>query len=87
MSSRVALLIAALALFVAVAAGAFGAHTLAKQVGPERIAVWQTAVREKLLAAGVDPLGLSTADAVKFFAREKATYSRIAKARNIKADD
>jgi uncharacterized membrane protein YgdD (TMEM256/DUF423 family) len=45
MSSRVALLIAALALFVAVAAGAFGAHTLAKQVGPERIAVWQTAVQ------------------------------------------
>jgi len=45
MTSRVALLIAALALFVAVAAGAFGAHTLAKQVGPERIAVWQTAVQ------------------------------------------
>jgi uncharacterized membrane protein YgdD (TMEM256/DUF423 family) len=45
MSSRVALLIAALALFVAVAAGAFGAHTLAKQVGPEKIAVWQTAVQ------------------------------------------
>jgi tripartite-type tricarboxylate transporter receptor subunit TctC len=49
--------------------------------------VKEPAVREKLLAAGVDPLGLSTADAVKFFAREKATYSRIAKARNIKADD
>jgi len=45
MSSRVALFIAALMLFVAVAAGAFGAHTLAKQVGPERIAVWQTAVQ------------------------------------------
>jgi uncharacterized membrane protein YgdD (TMEM256/DUF423 family) len=45
MSSRVVLLIAALALLVAVAAGAFGAHTLAKQVGPERIAVWQTAVQ------------------------------------------
>ena len=44
MTSRVALLIAALALFVAVAAGAFGAHTLAKQVGTERLAVWQTAV-------------------------------------------
>jgi len=49
--------------------------------------VKEPAVREKLLAAGVDPLGLSTADAVKFFAREKATYSKIAKARNIKADD
>ena len=45
MSSRIALLIAALALFVAVAAGAFGAHALARQVGPERIAVWQTAVQ------------------------------------------
>ena len=45
MSSRLALLIAALMLFVAVAAGAFGAHTLAKQIGPERIAVWQTAVQ------------------------------------------
>ena len=31
-------------MFIAVAAGAFGAHTLAKQVGPERIAVWHTAV-------------------------------------------
>ncbi len=29
----------------------------------------------------------STADVVKFFAREKATYSKIAKTRNIKADD
>ena len=45
MSPRIALLVAAFALFVAVAAGAFGAHTLAKQVGPERIAVWQTAVQ------------------------------------------
>ena len=45
MSSRLALAIAALALFVAVAAGAFGAHTLAKQVGPEKIAVWHTAVQ------------------------------------------
>ena len=49
--------------------------------------VKEPAVREKLLGAGVDPLGLSTADAVRFFAREKATYSKIAKARNIKADD
>jgi uncharacterized membrane protein YgdD (TMEM256/DUF423 family) len=45
MSARVALFIAALALFIAVAAGAFGAHTLAKQAGPEKIAVWQTAVQ------------------------------------------
>jgi tripartite-type tricarboxylate transporter receptor subunit TctC len=59
----------------------------------ERIAVEigrvakEPGIREKLLAAGVEPLGLSTAEAVKFFAREKAIYSKIAKARNIKADD
>jgi len=45
MSARTALFLASLALFVAVAAGAFGAHTLARQVGPERLAVWQTAVQ------------------------------------------
>jgi len=50
-------------------------------------AVQDPAVKEKLLGAGVDPLGLSTPDFVKFLAREKDTYSKIAKARNIKADD
>ena len=50
-------------------------------------AVKEPGIRDKLLAAGVEPLGLSTADAVKFFTREKASYSKIAKARNIKADD
>ena len=45
MPARIALFLAAIALFVAVAAGAFGAHTLARQVGPERLAVWQTAVQ------------------------------------------
>ncbi len=49
--------------------------------------VKEPAIRDKLLAAGVEPLGLSTADAVKFFAREKATYSRIAKTRNVQAND
>ena len=49
--------------------------------------VKEPAIRDKLLAAGVEPLGLSTAEAVSFFAREKATYSKIAKARNIRADD
>ena len=44
-------------------------------------------VREKLIGAGVDPLGLPTADFVKFLAREKETYSKIAKLRAIKADD
>lgn len=49
--------------------------------------VKEPGVRDKLLAAGVEPLGLPTAEAVKFFEREKATYSKLAKARNIKADD
>ena len=44
-------------------------------------------VRERLLAAGVEPMGLSTAESVKFFAREKATYQKIARTRTIKADD
>jgi len=45
MSARIALFLAAVALFIAVAAGAFGAHTLGRQIGPERLAVWQTAVQ------------------------------------------
>jgi tripartite-type tricarboxylate transporter receptor subunit TctC len=57
---------------------------LAAEVGR---AVQEPAVKEKLIGAGVDPLGLSTPDFVKFLAREKETYSKIAKARNIKADD
>ena len=50
-------------------------------------AVQDPTVKEKLLGAGVDPLGLNTADFVKFLGREKDTYSKIAKARNIKAVD
>jgi tripartite-type tricarboxylate transporter receptor subunit TctC len=57
---------------------------LAVEIGK---AVKVPAIRDKLVAAGVDPLGLSTADWKKFLEREKATYSRVAKARNIKADD
>jgi tripartite-type tricarboxylate transporter receptor subunit TctC len=49
--------------------------------------VREPAIRDKLLAAGVDPMGISTAEWVKFLAREKATYAKIAKARNIRADD
>lgn len=56
---------------------------LAAEIGK---AARESAVREKLLKAGVDPLGLTTAQFVEFLAREKATYSKIAKARNIKAD-
>jgi len=50
-------------------------------------AVQDPTVKEKLIGAGVDPLGLPTPQFVKFLAREKDTYSKIAKARNIKADD
>jgi len=57
---------------------------LAAEIGK---AVREPAMREKLLAAGVDPLGLPTPQFVQFLAREKDTYSKIAKARNIKADD
>jgi uncharacterized membrane protein YgdD (TMEM256/DUF423 family) len=45
MSARLTLFAAALVLLVAVAAGAFGAHTLATRISPEGIAVWQTAVQ------------------------------------------
>jgi tripartite-type tricarboxylate transporter receptor subunit TctC len=57
---------------------------LAAEVGK---AVQDPSVKEKLIAAGVDPLGLTTPEFVKFLAREKATYSKVAKTRNIKADD
>lgn len=57
---------------------------LAAEIG--RI-VKEPGVRDKLLAAGVEPLGLPTAEAVKFFERERTTYVKLAKARNIKADD
>ena len=57
---------------------------LAVEIGK---AVREPAIRDKLVAAGVDPLGLSTVQFVQFLAREKDTYSEIAKARNIKADD
>jgi tripartite-type tricarboxylate transporter receptor subunit TctC len=57
---------------------------LAAEIG--RI-VKEPAVREKLLGAGVDPLGLPTAQFAQFLAREKETYTKIAKLRPIKADD
>ena len=57
---------------------------LAAEIGK---AVQEPVLKEKLLGAGVDPLGLPTPEFVKFLAREKDTYSKIAKARNIKADD
>jgi tripartite-type tricarboxylate transporter receptor subunit TctC len=47
-------------------------------------AVRDPGVRDKLIKAGVDPLGMPTPEFVKFLARENETYSRIAKARGIK---
>ena len=45
MTARTALTLAALLMFVAVAAGAFGAHALKSRLSPEMSAVWQTAVQ------------------------------------------
>jgi uncharacterized membrane protein YgdD (TMEM256/DUF423 family) len=59
MTARLALVLASLLLFVAVGAGAFGAHALRVRLGPELLAVWQTAVQYHfwhalgLLAVGV----------------------------------
>ena len=47
-------------------------------------AVRDPATRQRLLAAGVDPLGLGPAEFSAFLAREHATYSKVAKDRNIK---
>ncbi len=49
--------------------------------------VKEPAIREKLLAAGVDPAGLSPSEFSAFLAKERATYTRVQKARNIRADD
>ena len=45
MTARTALTLAALLMFVAVAAGAFGAHALRNRLTPDMAAVWQTAVQ------------------------------------------
>jgi uncharacterized membrane protein YgdD (TMEM256/DUF423 family) len=45
MAARLALTLAAIAMFVAVTLGAFGAHLLRGRLDPAMIAVWQTAVQ------------------------------------------
>lgn len=45
------LVLGAVALALAVAFGAFGAHGLAKRVGPEQLAVWKTATDYHTYAA------------------------------------
>ena len=71
-------------IFMAAKTPAAAIERLAAEIGK---AVREPAIRDKLLAAGVDPLGLTTAQFVQFLAKEKDTYSKIARARNIKADD
>ena len=44
MTPRAALVLAALLMFVAVAAGAFGAHALKSRLAPDLMTTWQTAV-------------------------------------------
>ncbi|MEP7182333.1 MAG: DUF423 domain-containing protein [Betaproteobacteria bacterium] len=59
MTARLTLTLAAVSLFVAVAAGAFGAHALKARFTADEMAVWQTAVQYHfwhalgLLAVGV----------------------------------
>ncbi len=51
-----------------------------------RAATRDAEVSKKLVAAGVDPLGLNTAEFTAFLVRERATYSKVAKDRNVRAD-
>ncbi|MEO6567005.1 MAG: DUF423 domain-containing protein [Casimicrobiaceae bacterium] len=59
MSARLALMTGAVAMFLAVALGAFGAHALKARLAPDMAAVWQTAVQYHawhalaLLATGI----------------------------------
>lgn len=56
---------------------------LAAEIGK---AVRDPAVRERLLKAGVDPLGISTPQFVEFLKREHNTYAKIAAERSIRVD-
>ncbi|HUH41301.1 MAG TPA: DUF423 domain-containing protein, partial [Castellaniella sp.] len=49
MSIRTLIMIAALALALGVAAGAFGAHGLKRIVAPDLLEVWKTAVQYQLI--------------------------------------
>lgn len=61
MTARAALTLAALLMFVAVAAGAFGAHALRTRLAPDMAAVWQTAVQYHAWhALGLAIVGLLT---------------------------
>ncbi|MFZ1181237.1 MAG: DUF423 domain-containing protein [Herbaspirillum sp.] len=51
MSERLLVILAGLNMFIAVAAGAFGAHGLKRILDPDMLAVWQTAVTYHLAHA------------------------------------
>lgn len=51
MSERLLVTLAGLNMFIAVAAGAFGAHGLKRMLAPDMLAVWQTAVTYQLAHA------------------------------------
>lgn len=70
--------------FVAAKTPPAAIERLAAEIGK---AVREPAMRDKLLAAGVDPAGLTTVEFVAFLGKERDTYSKIAKARGIKADE
>lgn len=60
MNSRRALAAAGLLLAIATACGAFGAHALRAQLAPERLQVWEVAVRYQFLQAlGLLGVGLT----------------------------
>ena len=60
MSSRAALAVAGLLLALATLTGAFGAHALRAQLAPERLQVWETAVRYQFLQSlGLLGIGLA----------------------------
>jgi uncharacterized membrane protein YgdD (TMEM256/DUF423 family) len=61
MTARTAMTLAALLMFVAVAAGAFGAHALKGRLTPELSATWETAVQYHAWhALGLAVVGLLT---------------------------
>lgn len=60
MNSRHALAAAGVLLAIATACGAFGAHALKAQLAPERLQVWEVAVRYQFLQAlGLLGIGLA----------------------------
>ena len=60
MNSARTLLVAGLCLALATACGAFGAHALKAQLAPEKLALWETAVRYQFFQ-GLGLLGIGLA--------------------------